>query len=285
MPLIDMHSHWGTMRGYTLRTPEELAQQKKTWNSEPRYDTEEEMAAYFRQSDVRAILDLGFTKYVPIDEVREFHDYAFETQRRYSDVILGNWIHLDPTTRKAGIAEFERALRAGAGFTGLLVSNAAGLPANDEAWEPFYRLCIEARVPAMIIVGTSGRGAGLPGGGGIRLDTCHPRYLDDVAAGHPDLQIVAGRPAWPWQTEMIAVMLHKPNVWYELHGWSPKYLTADLKHEIARRLQDRIMFGADYPLFRYERLVRDWTNEGYAPEVIEKVFHLNAERFFTELRG
>ena len=58
--------------------------------------------------------------------------------------------------------------------------------------------------------------------------------------------------------------MHKRNIWYELHGWSPKYHTPDLKHEIPRRLKDRILFGADYPLFTYERLVRDWRAEGYA---------------------
>ena len=29
MKLIDTHSHWGTQRGYVLRTEAELAQQKK----------------------------------------------------------------------------------------------------------------------------------------------------------------------------------------------------------------------------------------------------------------
>jgi predicted TIM-barrel fold metal-dependent hydrolase len=84
---------------------------------------------------------------------------------------------------------------------------------------------------------------------------------------------------------MVAVMLHKPNVWYELHGWSPRYLTDDLKHDIARRLQDRVMFGADYPLFTYERLVRDWQGLGFDQAVLEKVFHHNAERFFATLKG
>ena len=91
------------------------------------------------------------------------------------------------------------------------------------------------------------------------------------------------RPGWPWQAETIAVLLHKRNIWYELHGWSPKYHTPDLKHDIARRLQDRILFGGDYPLFTYERLVSDWQAEGYKPEILQKVFHGNAERFFDTL--
>jgi predicted TIM-barrel fold metal-dependent hydrolase len=283
--LIDMHSHWGTKRGYALRTPEELALQEKTWRSQPSYHTDEEMVAYFRESNVQTVLDFGFTKYVPVEEAREYHDYGIETQRRYPDVVLGNWIHVNPKLGAPAVAEFKRVLEARAGFTGLAVSASGSVPANDSLWEPFYAVCMEARVPALIFVGTTGLGSGLPGGGGIRLETCHPRYLDDVAAAHPELTIVAARPAWPWQTEMIAIMLHKPNVWYEVHGWSPRHFTQDLKYEISRRLQDRVMFGADYPLFRYQRLVDDWVNDGYKPEILEKVFHQNAERFFASLQS
>jgi predicted TIM-barrel fold metal-dependent hydrolase len=135
--------------------------------------------------------------------------------------------------------------------------------------------------PVLVLVGYTGAGAGLPGGAGVRLDLCHPRYIDDLAIDYPDLQIVSGRPAWPWQDEMIAVMLHKPNVWAELHGWSPKYLTEPLRREIARRLKDRVMFGADYPLFRYERLVADWRALGFDDDTLDRVFHRNAERLFA----
>src|SRR4051812_4436474 len=78
-------------------------------------------------------------------------------------------------------------------------------------------------------VGTTGLGAGLPGSTGIILDSCHPRHLDAVAARFAGLTIIAARPAWPWQSEMIAVLLHKPNVWCELHGWSPRYFSNELK--------------------------------------------------------
>ena len=167
-----------------------------------------------------------------------------------------------------------------AGFVGLAVSGSGGAPASDPAYAPFYRLCIEANVPALIFVGHTGAGAGLPGGGGIVLDHCHPRHLDLVAAHWPDLKILAARPAWPWQTEMLAILLHKPNVWCELHGWSPKYFTADLKHEIGGRLRRRFMFGADYPIFGYQRLIDDWNSLGYDDDVLACVFHRNAERLF-----
>jgi predicted TIM-barrel fold metal-dependent hydrolase len=78
--------------------------------------------------------------------------------------------------------------------------------------------------------------------------------------------------------------MHKRNIWYELHGWSPKYHTADLRHEIPRRLKHRIMFGADYPLLSYERLIGDWKAQGYSDDVLEAVFHHNANAFFESLK-
>jgi predicted TIM-barrel fold metal-dependent hydrolase len=281
MAIYDMHSHWGTKRGYTLRTEAELAQQKKTWNSEPQYATEAEMVDYFRRSNVRVILDFGFDKYLPMSEATELHDYGFEMQRQHSDVILGNWVHINPRTGPEGVRELRRCRDAKAGFLGFAVSGSGTGPASDPIWVPYYKLCIEAKIPVLIFVGTTGSGAGLPGGNGILLDHCHPRHLDEVAARYPELTIVAARPGWPWQTETIAVLLHKRNIWYELHGWSPKYHTPDLKHEISRRLMTRVMFGADYPLFTYERLIGEWRAEGYSEEVLDRVFTKNAEAFFA----
>jgi hypothetical protein len=109
--------------------------------------------------------------------------------------------------------------------------------------------------------------------------------MDFVAARYPKMKIVAARPGWPWQTETNAVIIHKANIWYELHGWSPKYFSADLKHEIPRRFADKMMFGADYPMLSYERLVSDWKALGYSDEMLAKVFTGNAERFLSQVRN
>jgi hypothetical protein len=80
---------------------------------------------------------------------------------------------------------------------------------------------------------------------------------------------------------MLAIMLHKSNVLgYELHGWSPKTFTPALKREIGGRLQDRIMFGCDYPVLKYELMVSRWLDLGYSQDVLDKVFYRNAEAFF-----
>lgn len=43
----------------------------------------------------------------------------------------------------------------------------------------------------------------------------------------------------------------------------------------------RVLFGADYPPFRYERLVSDWRGLGYDDPILERVFFRNAEALFA----
>src|SRR5260370_42073909 len=182
MQIIDLHSHWGTRRGYPLQTDTELARQRAAWNSEPTYHTESEMPGHFRANNGRAILDLGFAKYQPLEETRLLHDYAFDTERAHRDVILGHWIHIDPARAGPdGGNELPLCIDKRIGFLGYAISASLSPPASDPAYVPYYKLCIEAGIPVLIFVRTTGLGAGLPGRDGVALDACHPRHLHLVA--------------------------------------------------------------------------------------------------------
>ncbi len=281
-----MHSHWGTARGLGTdgQSTAERKGQEKLWGWAQKTVTEAEMAEQFRSGNVRAILDLGVRRGESLEKMRQLHDYAIETSKAHSDAILGNWFHIDPGFGIDGVREFRRCIdKRGSTFLGLAVAGAGfNVGASDPSYEPFYELCAQAGIPVLIMVGTTAIGAGLPAGGGVRLEFSHPRHLDEAAAAHPELKILAGRPGWPWQAETNAVVLHK-NLYYELHGWAPKHFTPELKREISRRMKDRVMFGADYPMLGHERLAREWQEEGYAPDILERVFHRNAETFLGSL--
>jgi hypothetical protein len=77
---------------------------------------------------------------------------------------------------------------------------------------------------------------------------------------------------------MIAILLHKANVYNDLSGWAPKYFSDALKREVNGRLQDKFMFGSDYPEIPVKRWLEEFEKGGYKPEVIEKVFYKNAQR-------
>jgi predicted TIM-barrel fold metal-dependent hydrolase len=284
MRIFDCHSHWSTRRGYIFQSEEEQKSQERIWGTKAAFQTEAEMAETFRRNKVRVMLDLALTAFIDMsmDEIRTVHDYTFEVQRQNSDVIFGHWLSLDPRLGREGVKEFERAVAAKAGFIGfgIIGQTRDGFPASDPIWDPFYKTSIDAGIPVLIHTGLTGIGQGFPGGRGIVLDHGHPRHIDAVAAKFPELKILAARPAYPWQDEMIAVLLHKANVHYELHGWSPKTFSPALKKEIGGRLQDRIMFGCDYPVLKYEMMAERWRGLGYSQAVLEKVFHRNAEAYF-----
>lgn len=281
MKVFDCHSHWGTAKAHIFRTPEDLARQELIWKTKGRHYSEDEMMDIMRSNDARVILDLSWVRSLPIEQIREHNDYTFDIARRNRDVVFGHWLAFDPRRCQESLDEFKRARDADAGFIGFQVSGTnTGVPASDPRWDPFYELSIEAKAPALIMVGLTGIGQGTRGGAGIVLDHGHPRHIDEVAARFPELDILAGRPAYPWQDEMIAVMLHKANVSYELHGWGPKQLSPSLKKEIGTRLQDRIMVGVDFPVLTYPKVVGDWQSLGYTDDVLQKVLYRNAEKFF-----
>jgi predicted TIM-barrel fold metal-dependent hydrolase len=137
-------------------------------------------------------------------------------------------------------------------------------------------------VPALFHTGTNGLGAGTPGGMGIKLDYTRPIYLDSLAADFPGLTIIGAHPSWPWHEEMIAAMQHKTNIFNDLSGWSPKRIPETLLREAATRLQDRFLFGSDYPFITPQRWLKDFEPLTYfTPEVREKLMWRNAQKLLA----
>jgi uncharacterized protein len=67
-------------------------------------------------------------------------------------------------------------------------------------------------------------------------------------------------------------------VFWELSGWAPKYFPPSLVRDARGRLRDKIMFGSDHPSMPYDRILSEWDELGYPSDVMEAVFHGNAER-------
>jgi len=282
MHYFDCHSHFSTKAGLHHASQEDYEQAQRVFKRKRTFETEAEMADGFRKRNVRTILDIYRTwRMIDEDEIRASNDYAIDFARKNPNIVYGNWLAANPAMKDFWLKEYQRLAETKPGFLGFCQSqNSLGYPPSDRIWDPFYKLSIDIGAPVLLMTGLTGIGQGLPGGKGIILEDAHPRHVDIVAARFPELKILAGRPAWPWQDDMIAIMIHKANIYYELHGWSPKYFTPALKKEIGWRLQDRILFGWDWPTLTLERLVDDWRSLGYSEEIYEKIFHRNAEVFF-----
>lgn len=154
-----------------------------------------------------------------------------------------------------------------------------GFDPSDSAHFPLYEVLQDAGVIALFHTGQTGIGAGLPGGRGMRLALSNPMLLDDVAAEHPELQIIMAHPSVPWQDEALSVATHKHNTWIDLSGWSPKYFPDSLMRAANSYLKDRVLFGSDYPLLTPDRWIRDATAaDRFKPEVLSGIYKDNAVR-------
>lgn len=276
MRIIDLHCYPNTKEWIACQQPyvDALAKYwKRQWRARP----EEEVVEEFTAAGVEALLvalDLETTAGTPPCS----NDFVSGMQKRHPDRIIQCWAAVDPLKGEIALREARRAVQE-LGMLGFHFHPIMGHYAvNDQQLYPLFEMINSLKVPVMIDVGTTGMGAGMPGGMGAKIRHAHPAAIDELAADFPNLTIIAAHPGWPWVDEMTAVALHKGNVFWELSGWAPKYFPAQLKTDITGRLRDKVMFGSDYPSIPYDRLFREWDELGYPDEIKERIFHGNAER-------
>jgi hypothetical protein len=147
---------------------------------------------------------------------------------------------------------------------------------NEEKFYPLWSAIAELGVPALFHSGQTGIGAGLPGGRGIKLRYSDPMLVDDVAADFPHLTIILAHPSVPWADASISMATHKSNVYIDLSGWSPKYFPPALIRAANSYLQDKVLFGTDFPLLTPERWLRDFDGLEIKPAVRPKILKDNA---------
>lgn len=203
------------------------------------------------------------------------NDYVASIVQQYPEQFIG-FASVDPWKGQLAVNELEHAVKD-LGLKGLKLhpSTQAFFP-NDTRFYPLWQKAMELEIPVLFHSGQTGVGSGTPGGGGHKLKYSHPMLLDDVAADFPDLTIIMAHPAVPWQEEQLAVVLHKGNVYMDLSGWSPKYFRPVLVQYIRSIVQDKALFGSDYPVIQPERWLRDFENLELKDEVRQKILIDNA---------
>lgn len=153
-----------------------------------------------------------------------------------------------------------------------------GFDPGDRQFYPLYEALSGYGLPAIFHTGQTGIGAGTRGGFGIKLGYSNPILLDAVAADFPDLTIIMAHPSVPWQDEAIAVATHKANVSIDLSGWSPKYFPPQLVRQANSLLQDKVLFGSDFPLITPQRWLADFADLDLKDQVRPKILKDNAVR-------
>jgi predicted TIM-barrel fold metal-dependent hydrolase len=261
MRIIDLHCYPNTKTWIDCQGPyvDALA---KYWKRDWTWKEELEVAAEFRDNGIEACLvalDLSTTIATPPCS----NDYVAGMRDRNKGCMIGAWGAVEPAMGELAIREARHAVNdlgmIGFHFHPIMQH----FSVDDRRYYPLFEEITALKVAVMIDVGMTGMGAGMPGGMGAKTRHAHPAAIDELAADFPDLTII---------------MAHKANVYWEMSGWAPKYLPQQIVRDMRGRLQDKMMFGSDYPSIPYPRLLREWNELGFKDEFLEKFFHGTAER-------
>jgi len=90
--------------------------------------------------------------------------------------------------------------------------------------------------------------------------------------------VVAAHFGWPWQMDLIAIALHKTNVYIDISGWAPRRIPAEVLRELRGRLSGQFLWGSDYPFIAPERCLSELEAFDLPSEVMTAVLHDNAAR-------
>jgi len=241
----------------------------------PPQPTAAEVADYYRERKMLAVI-FNVDDEAGMGRRRLGSEEVLEAARANPDVLIP-FASIDPHKGKLGVREARELIDAGVrGFK--FHPNIQAFWPNDRAFYPLYEVIAEAGLISLFHSGTTGIGAGMPGGGGVRLKYSNPMYVDDVAADFPDMDIILAHPSFPWQDEALAIAVHKPNVYIDLSGWSPKYFPENLIRYTNTQLKHKMLFGSDYPLITPDRWIADFEKLAIRDEVRPLVLKENAVR-------
>jgi len=273
---IDMHVHVSIdSTGRTASPPalgEALAKYFTSTESPRDVDA---TAAYFRERRLGAVVftvdattNLGHAP----NSIDEIVDGAI----RNSDVLIP-FGSVDPLQGEAAVEEARR--QAALGVRGFKFHpSVQNFDPSDPAYIPLFGAIEQLGLPVLVHTGQTGAGARLPGGYGFRLGLSNPMLLDDVAARHPDLQVVMAHPSVPWQEEALSIATHKGNAWIDLSGWSAKYFSPALVRAARTYLNAKMLFGSDFTALTPDRWLDDFATLEFPPEAVQAILKDNAVR-------
>ncbi|WP_283248407.1 amidohydrolase family protein [Leucobacter allii] len=236
----------------------------------------DELADYYREREMAAVVftvDARTALGTPPNSSREIADGA----ARHPDALIP-FGSVDPRTGAEALS-LARRLVEESGVRGFKFHpTVQGFDPSAEEFRPLWAEIERLGVPIVVHTGQTGVGAGLPGGYGLKLRYSDPMLLDDVAAEHPGLTVILAHPSVPWQDAALSMAAHKANVYIDLSGWSPKYFSPALVRQARTILQDKMLFGSDYPALTPDRWLRDFDALGFPEPVRAKVLRDNAAR-------
>ena len=275
MRAIDFHVHLPTPEWLDVSMKGYVEAAEAYFRSKVARQSLEGLAREYEEMDVVAVL-LAWDAETATGRPRVPNDLVAHAVREHPTSFVG-FGSVDPLKGDVAVQELDRIAELGLKGVKLHPSLQAFAP-NEEKYWPLYEKCQDLGLIALFHTGTSGIGAGQPGGQGIRIDLARPILLDAPAAAFPDLKIIAAHFGYPWHLELLAMALHKTNIYIDISGWAPRYIPAEVMRDMKGRLQDQFVFGSDYPFIHPKRCLDELETLDIPPAVLDKLRVGNGKR-------
>lgn len=275
MRAIDFHVHLPTPEWLDVSMKGYVEAAESYFRSKVARRSLEDLAREYASIDVMAVL-LAWDAETATGRPRVPNQLVADACRDFPETFVG-FGSVDPLKGDKAVQELDRIADLDLKGVKLHPSLQAFVP-NDERFWPLYERCQDLGLIVLFHTGTSGIGAGQPGGQGIRIDLARPILLDAPAAAFPDLQIIAAHFGYPWHLELLAMALHKTNIHIDISGWAPRYIPTEVLRDMKGRLQDQFVFGSDYPFIQPQRCLDELTALDLPAPVLHKVLVENGRK-------
>jgi predicted TIM-barrel fold metal-dependent hydrolase len=211
----------------------------------------------------------------------DWNDRVADVVAKHPDRFACGFASVDPRRGMEAVREVDRAyhelrLRGVVFEPGFLK-----ISPTDRWCYPVYAKCVELGIPVGLHTGVNFSSHGPIANG-------RPLLVDEVACDFPDLVIICHHGGWPWPHESAAIAWKHPNVYLEFGAISPKYIASgggwgDMAHFMDSVLREKVLFGTDWPMIRYERVLDEVDQLGLRELSSEAYLRGNAERLLERI--
>ncbi|WKB53473.1 amidohydrolase family protein [Eleftheria terrae] len=182
------------------------------------------------------------TSELDIAEMHRQHAAVLQRHRGRFFVFAG----VDPRWGSDGLALFETGIRQH-GFKGLKLYPPCGYSPSDRLLYPYYELCRQHRLPVLLHIG--------PTSPALDFGWSHPDLLDEAARDFPDVNFILAHGAVHHVDACSSLCAYRPNVHLDISAFiastHPQGWQGALAELFRKGINHKILFGTDWPVFRY----------------------------------
>jgi predicted TIM-barrel fold metal-dependent hydrolase len=194
----------------------------------------------------------------------EENSHILDLAKQHSELIPVGGVHLDRGIR-GGLEEVARLHSLGAAaidFSFLCKKNV-----NDRDFYALYAYCEMHDLPVIIH-------SGIHYASSEYMWKAQPAYFDEIAVDFPALKIIMSHGGNGFGPPVLAVTQRHNNIYLEFSAMRPKYMAPEFIQAANTYLNDRCIFGTDYPLTDFKDQIDVW-KYSLREEVWERFFHNN----------